>query len=62
MCYAIIRATFRGETVPQQIDIETPDALAEREAKLRASDECMGFRVFVTTGRHDRKTTWEASE
>lgn len=61
MCHAIIRATFRGETTPQQIDVETPEGLAEREAQLRASTECTGYRVFVTTGRHNRVTTWEAS-
>lgn len=61
MCHAIIHATFRGETVPQEIRVETPEDLIAREDKLRASDECMGYRVFVTRGRHDRKTIWEES-
>lgn len=59
MCHAIIRATFRGETTPQQIDVETPEELAERLNKLRESTECVKFRVFVTTHREDRVTTWE---
>jgi hypothetical protein len=59
MCHAIIRATFRGETTPQQIDVETPEELSERLSKLRDSTECVKFRVFVTTHREDRVTTWE---
>ena len=61
MCHAIIRATFRGETTPQQIDVETAEELDERLTKLRESSECVRFRVFITTRREDRVTSWEVS-
>lgn len=61
MCHAIIRATFRGETTPQQIDVETPEELDDRLTKLRESSECMKFRVFTLARREERVTTWEVS-
>jgi hypothetical protein len=58
MCHAILQVKYRSGQ-PEQIKVENPDELATRLDKLQSLDETLEVRVFVSTGKHVKRSTWE---
>jgi hypothetical protein len=58
MCHAILTVKYRTGQ-PEQIKIEGPEELDARLEKLQSLDETLEVRVFVSTGKHVKRSTWE---
>jgi hypothetical protein len=58
MCHALLMVKYRTGQ-PEQIKVESAEELASRLEKLQSLDETLEVRVFVSTGKHVKRSTWE---